>query len=264
MEVAEFRAVATSLASDQALLAGHSQPATYKIKTFKHHHPQLPHCWCFLCAAQMMDRKIYSELLVRWNTSTHLVSSAGSSEHTHVFKCYSLEGFWTLWAHSTVITLTSAKKGLITTVPNAGTSDCSTLPAHRMLSSCQELTGAPSVLQESPKASPASHVLPASFSPSQPKNSHRIDGALLLGVKKEQRKNRTEGPTRTGADHKASCCLGQVPSYPEQPHHSSLLPWPWQAGISLMRLSHLEQENDCAKTEKKTKTGIFRILYAPN
>lgn len=84
------------------------------------------------------------------------------------------------------------------------------IAAHCQPTGCsQELTGAPSVLQEGPKASPPSSLLPASASPSQEehgsqKNRHRIDGSLLLGVKREQRKNRTAGPTRREGDHKVS------------------------------------------------------------
>lgn len=167
-----------------------------------------------MCSTQDRQKGKCHSTSDEMKTRQHTLLALLAVQNTLMFSnFYSLEGFLEpLSTHSTVISLTSAKKGLITTVPNAGTSDCSTLPAHRMLSSCQKSSlGLPQCCR---KAQEHLH-LPVCCLPEllhhrksavAKKTRHRIDGSLLLGGKKEQRRSRTEGPTRTESDHKVSFC----------------------------------------------------------
>ena len=81
---------------------------------------------------------------------------------------------------------------------------------------------------------------------------YRTDGSFFLGVEKEQRKNRRPGPTRSRGgsqgfflpEDRYLSILSSLISHLCFPCHD------WLASISLVRPSHLEQENDCARTEK--------------
>lgn len=67
------------------------------------------------------------------------------------------------------------------------------IAAHCQPSGCsQELTGAPSVLQEGPKASPPSSLLPASASPSQEEHGSQKTGTGLMDHRSSPQKGAEE------------------------------------------------------------------------
>lgn len=160
------------------------------------------------------------------------------------------------------------KKTLITTAPNAGTSGCATLKcfsayrANRMLSSCQELTRhwcSFTAIQRSKSiytftfAARQRFLITRTEECGSQRKRYGTDRSFFLGAAKEQRKNRRAGPTRSrGWSQGFFLPEDRYLSIPSSliiqlcfPGHD------WPASISLVRLSHLEQEEDCARAGKK-------------
>lgn len=132
---------------------------------------------------------------MRRNTSTHLVSSACCSKHTPMFSNLTpWKGFGCSKYTALLLPWQVLRKGSLPTVPNAGTRDCSTFPAHRWF---QELTGVPSILQEGLKASPPSS-LPALLHHSKSMVAKKIGTGLMdhRSWEAKRSRGRTVGPTR--------------------------------------------------------------------
>lgn len=197
--------------------------------------------------------------------STHLVSSACCSKHTHVFKCCSLEGFWTLQAHSTVITLTSAKKGLITT---QFLMQEQVIAAHSQPTGCsQAVKSSLGLLQCCRKAQKHLHLPIFCLNHRRSVVDKKIGRGLMDHCSWEPKRSRgrteQQVPPAERVITRFLSTGGQVLSYPEQPHQSS------PASLAMTGWHFTNETESFGAGEwllkqEKTKSGIFKILYAPN
>lgn len=220
-----------------------------------------------VCLTHDRQKGSATQLLLRWNTSTHLVSSACCSKHARVFTFYSLEGFWSLQVHSAVISLTSATKGLITTVPKCRNKWLQHIPSPQdALELSRAHWGSFSAAGRSRSFSTFLWAAPAQ----QKWGSQKKTGTgLMMGHcswEAERSRGGTEPRVPLGERviKRFLPARGQELPYPEQP--LSVI-----SACLAMAGWHFTNETESSGAEewlcwnrKKPKPGIFKILYALN